>query len=199
MTLKGSAVLDTRPVRHTPHNPVHGIRPTGEERTFSSDELIVSKTDRKGVITYANDVFVRVSGYSLEELIGQPHNVIRHPDMPRAVFKLLWDTLGDGGDLWAYVDNLAKDGVSYWVLAQITPSHGPDGALVGYHSNRRSPSREAIAQIKPLYARLLAEERQHPDARSAVAASSRLLTDLLADRGQTYDEFVWSIIRELEV
>ena len=173
-------MLETRPARHAPHNPAHAVRPTGEERTFSPDELIVSKTDPKGVITYANDVFERVSAYPLQELVGRPHNLIRHPEMPRAVFKLLWDTLAGGRDLWAYINNLARD------------------ALIGYHSNRRSPNREAVARVAPLYARLLAEERRHPNARSAVEASSLLLTGLLAESGQPYDEFVWSIIRDLE-
>ena len=175
------------------------VVPTGQERTFSTAELIVSKTDLKGVITYANDVFERVSCYSLGELVGQPHSIVRHPDMPRAVFQLLWDTIGAGGDLWAYINNLAADGANYWVLAQITPSFGPTGAMIGYHSNRRSPSREAIARITPLYARLLEVERRQPNGRSAVEAGTGLLTDLLAEQGQTYDEFVWSIIRDLEI
>jgi PAS domain S-box-containing protein len=140
-------------------------RPTGIERTFSPDELIVSKTDNRGVITYANDVFLRVSGYDADEVIGQPHNLIRHPEMPKAVFTLLWDTLAAGHELFAYIDNLAADGANYWVLAHVTPSYGSGGQVVGYHSNRRSPSRRAVAAIRPLYAQLLAEERRHPNGR----------------------------------
>jgi PAS domain S-box-containing protein len=161
------------------------------ERSFAPHELIVSKTDARGVITYANDVFLRVSGYSLDEVIGQPHNLIRHPEMPRAVFKLLWDTLGARQELFAYIDN-AADGAHYWVLAHVTPSYGADGSVVGYHSNRRVPAPRAVAAVRPLYERLLAEERRHPNARAAVAASSALL----AERAASYEDFVWSIISE---
>ncbi|MFC7575365.1 PAS domain-containing protein [Klenkia terrae] len=116
------------------------VRPTGVERSFGADELIVSKTDRRGVITYANDVFLRVGAYSLDEVIGQPHNLIRHPEMPRAVFHLLWDTISRGHELFAYINNLAADGAHYWVLAHVTPSVDERGTIVGYHSNRRRPS-----------------------------------------------------------
>ncbi|MFQ1002059.1 PAS domain-containing protein [Modestobacter sp. SSW1-42] len=168
--------------------------PSGVERRFAADELIVSKTDLRGVITYANDVFLRVSGYDLDEVIGQPHNLIRHPDMPKAVFKLLWDTLASGHEIFAYIDNLAADGANYWVLAHVTPSYGPDGTVVGYHSNRRSPSPRAVAAVRPLYAQLVAEERRHPNGRAAVEASSRLLAELVASRAASYEEFVWSVI-----
>ncbi|MCZ2827737.1 PAS domain-containing protein [Modestobacter sp. VKM Ac-2986] len=178
---------DTRPRRQA-------VRPSGVERRFAADELIVSKTDLRGVITYANDVFLRVSGYDLDEVVGQPHNLIRHPEMPRAVFKLLWDTLGAGQEIFAYIDNLAADGANYWVLAHVTPSSGPDGTVVGYHSNRRSPSPRAVAAVKPLYAQLVAEERRHPNGRAAVEASSRLLAELVASRAAGYEEFVWSVI-----
>ena len=174
------------------------VRPTGEERTFAADELIVSKTDRRGLITYANDVFLRVGAFSRDEVIGQPHNIIRHPEMPRAVFKLLWDTLGAGEEIFAYINNLASDGGHYWVLAHVTPSRGADGRVVGYHSSRRKPSAAAVRRVLPVYTRLLAEERRHPTARAAVDASSRLLADLLAEQGQGYEEFIWSVINREE-
>lgn len=174
------------------------VRPTGEERTFAADELIVSKTDRRGLITYANDVFLRVGAYELDEVIGRPHNLIRHPDMPRAVFQLLWDTLGAGQELFAYINNLAADGANYWVLAHVTPSLDAAGNVVGYHSNRRRPSPRAIAQVRPLYERLLAEERRHSSARAAVTASSALFTQLVAERADGYEDLVWSIINAEE-
>ncbi|MGY1745752.1 PAS domain-containing protein [Blastococcus sp. SYSU D00695] len=180
----------TRAARTAPR----AVRPTGEERTFSADELIVSKTDRRGVITYANDVFLRVGAYSLDEVIGQPHNLIRHPEMPRAVFKLLWDTLGTGRELFAYIVNLAADGASYWVLAHVTPSYDEAGRVVGYHSNRRRPAPRAVERVQPLYRQLLTEERRHPNARAAVAASSALLAELVAAQADSYEEFVWSVI-----
>jgi PAS domain S-box-containing protein len=174
------------------------VRPTGQERTFGADELIVSKTDPRGVITYANDVFLRVSGYEMGEVIGQPHNLIRHPEMPRAVFALLWETLGRGQEIFAYINNLAQDGAHYWVLAHVTPSYDARGTVIGYHSSRRKPAQRAVEAVQPLYARLLTEERQHPTAKAAVAASSRLLTDILAEQGGSYDDLIWSIINREE-
>ncbi|MGY1721454.1 PAS domain-containing protein [Blastococcus sp. SYSU DS0533] len=191
-------MLDTRPAPAAPRGTRDAIRPTGRERSFSADELIVSKTDLRGVITYANDVFLRVSDYPLDDVLGKPHNLIRHPEMPRAVFKLLWDTLGARREVFAYIDNLAADGGHYWVLAHVTPSYDARGTLVGYHSNRRRPARGAVQRVLPLYQRLLAEERRHPNARSAVAASSALLDEVLAGQGQTYEEFIWSIINREE-
>ena len=175
-----------------------GVAPTGEARTFAPDELIVSKTDLRGVITYANDVFLRISRYELDEVIGRPHNLIRHPEMPRAVFALLWQTLSEGRELFAYINNLASDGAHYWVLAHVTPSYGPDGGIVGYHSNRRRPSPGAIRTVAPLYEQLLAEERRHPTAKAAVTASSQLLDELVAAQAGSYEEFIWSVVNREE-
>ena len=171
------------------------IRPSGVERTFDADELIVSKTDTRGVITYANDVFLRVSGYGVEEVLGRPHNLVRHPDMPRAVFKLLWDTLGRGEEVFAYINNLAADGAHYWVLAHVTPSRSADGRVVGYHSSRRRPDAAAVAALRPLYEQLLAEERRS-SGRAAVEASAALLDRLVRERAGSYEEFIWSVIPE---
>jgi len=187
-------VLDTRPSTRETRGERRAVTPTGEERTWSADELIVSKTDLRGLITYANDVFLDVSRYTLPELIGRPHNVIRHPAMPKALFSLLWNTLAERRELFAYINNLASDGAHYWVLAHVTPSFGPGGAVTGYHSSRRRPAPGAIAAITPLYERLLAEERRHPNARAAVEASSLLLADLIAERASSYEDFIWSVI-----
>lgn len=168
--------------------------PTQTERTFDKDEIIVSKTDTKGRILYANDVFCRVGQYEEHELIGQPHSILRHPDMPRCVFQLLWDVISSGREIFAYVKNLAKSGDYYWVLAHVTPSYDKAGKIDGYHSNRRSPDREAIQKIEPVYRLLLEEERRHADRKEGQAAGVALLKKLLAERGQTYDEFVFSLI-----
>jgi PAS domain S-box-containing protein len=191
-------VLDTRPARRESRSARRAIRPTGVERSFGADELIVSKTDPRGVITYANDVFLRVSDYALDEVIGQPHNLIRHPAMPRALFQLLWDTLAGGREIFAYINNLASDGAHYWVLAHVTPSYGRNGSVIGYHSNRRRPSPGAIAEITPLYERLLADEQRHPNARTAVESSSRLLAELVAGQADDYETFIWSIMTREE-
>jgi PAS domain S-box-containing protein len=184
--------------RPTRRGAGRGVVPTGEARTFAADELIVSKTDLRGVITYANDVFLRISRYELDEVLGRPHNLIRHPEMPRAVFALLWQTLSEGRELFAYINNLASDGAHYWVLAHVTPSYSADGAVIGYHSNRRRPSPGAIRTVTPLYRRLVEEERRHPTAKAAVAASSRLLDELVAAEAGSYEEFIWSVIAREE-
>ena len=169
------------------------LTPTGRERHFDDDEIIVSKTDKKGQITYANEVFQRLSGYTEAELLGAPHNLIRHPGMPRCVFQLLWDRISEGHEVFAYVINLCKTGDHYWVLAHVTPSFDPDGEIIGYHSNRRVPDREAIDQIAPLYERLQKEETSFASPKEGLEASNRLLTEILAQAGVTYDEFVWSL------
>lgn len=169
-------------------------RPTGVERTFGVDEVIVSKTDLKGRITYANPTFLRVSGYTEAELMGQPHSVIRHPDMPRAVFAYMWQRIAAGHELFAWVNNLAADGSHYWVFAHVTPSFGPNGRIIGYHSNRRRPDKAHVAVVSGLYDQILASERRQTKGNDAVAAGTAVLTAALTDRGLSYDEFVWDLI-----
>ncbi|HLO78644.1 MAG TPA: PAS domain-containing protein [Magnetospirillum sp.] len=164
---------------------------TGIERRFSEDEIIVSKTDVRGRLTYVNDVFLTVSDYTEAEVIGQPHSLIRHPEMPRAIFKLLWDTIGSGREIFAYVNNRAKNGDHYWVLAHVTPNFGGDGQIVGYHSNRRSPRREALAKIQPLYRTLLDAEQKAADSKIGLETSYKLLMNLLAREGKSYGEFIF--------
>ena len=176
---------------HSPKTP-----PTGIERTFKVDEIIVSKTDLKGHITYANDVFLAVSRYAEDDVIGQPHNLIRHPDMPRSVFKLLWDTLQSGEEIFAYVLNLASDGAHYWVLAHVTPTFDERGRIIGYHSNRRSPERSAVNAINKIYRELLAVERAQRSTPAAVEAGMAALSALLTEQGLTYDEFVWGLTNQ---
>ncbi|HWJ83514.1 MAG TPA: PAS domain-containing protein [Nocardioides sp.] len=175
------------------------ITPTGIEKTFRPDQIIVSKTDPQGRLTYVNGLFAEISGYPESELIGQPHNIIRHPEMPRSVFKLLWERIAAGEEIFAYVMNLSADGGHYWVLAHVTPTFDDAGRVVGYHSNRRTADRAAIDQISDLYRRLLAEERRHPNARAAGEAGAALLAEELERAGTTYDEFVWELSQEKEV
>lgn len=167
---------------------------TGVERTFKEDEIIVSKTDMKGRIVYTNQTFLTVADYTEKEMLGQPHSVIRHPDMPRCVFKLLWDTISQGKELFAYVMNRTKHGDHYWVLAHVTPTFEEDGkTLRGYHSSRRVPDRDALEKIKPLYAELLREEQRHPNKKDGMNAAYQLLIEKLADAGMEYDEFILSL------
>ena len=139
---------------------------TGVERTFGTDEIIVSKTDTKGRIIYANEVFLRLAGFSEREIIGQPHSIIRHPAMPRCVFKLLWDTISSGKECFAYVLNRSKNGDHYWVLAHVTPTFDSKGTIVSYHSNRRNPRRD---NLRPRNSRR--RTRKSPKASSPEAQS----------------------------
>jgi PAS domain S-box-containing protein len=166
---------------------------TGKERTFGEDEIIVSKTDPKGIITYANPVFMRIAGYEEHELLGRPHNIVRHPHMPRVVFKLLWDTLKGGSEIFAYVLNRSKSGDHYWVFAHVTPTFDERGAIHAYHSSRRKPASTAVAKIAPIYQLLLAEEKKHGQPRDAMAASERLLLSHLEKLGMTYERFVFTL------
>jgi len=169
------------------------VTPTGEERLLGADEMIVSKTDLKGIITYANQPFCRLAAMPEEELVGQPHNIIRHPDMPRCVFKLLWDTLAGREEVFAYVINLAADGAHYWVFAHVTPTYDRSGQVIGYHSNRRCPDRQAITTVGGLYAQLRAEEKRHSGSAEGLAASSAMLAAQLTSQGISYDEFIWRV------
>jgi PAS domain S-box-containing protein len=166
---------------------------SGRERFFPEDEIIVSKTDTKGRITYANDIFLEVSGYSEDELVGAPHSIIRHPAMPRAVFKLLWESIGAGREIFAYVNNRAKNGDHYWVFAHVTPWFDKNGAVAGYHSFRRLPKRAAIAAVTPLYQKLLDVEAANADRKAGIDASVSLLFELLKAQGVSYDRFVLSL------
>jgi PAS domain S-box-containing protein len=163
-------------------------------REIFFDDLIVSKTDLTGRITYANDVFCRVAGYSETELLGRPHSIIRHPDMPRAVFKYLWDTLAEGREVFAYVKNLARNGDFYWVFAHVTPSQGANRKTVGYHSSRRVPDPAVVRDvITPVYAALLCEEQKYRNGKDSLAAGYRALTDFIAARNISYDELIFSL------
>jgi len=166
---------------------------TGVERSFGKDDIIVSKTDLKGKITYANDTFLEIADYTESEVMGAPHSLIRHPEMPRAVFKLLWDTVQTGKEIFAYVVNRTKGGDHYWVLAHVTPDFDASGNVSGYHSNRRVPEESALAKVKPLYEQLRAEERHHSDPKTGLEASTKILTDLLEENGVPYDQFILSL------
>ena len=167
---------------------------TGHQLTFAADEVIVSKTDLAGKIKYVNDTFIKVSGYSEREVMGMPHNMVRHPDMPRAVFNLLWDRLGRGKHIFAYVVNLCKNGDHYWVLAHICPSFDADGNVVGYHSSRRKPDMNIINQtIIPLYKQLLDIEASETSKRIGLEKSTATFDQIFRAEGVKYNEFILSL------
>jgi aerotaxis receptor len=131
--------------------------PTGQETVLSDDAFLVSETDERGIITFANDDFCKIAEYDVDELIGQPHNIVRHPDMPKIAFKGLWDTV-QAGKVWTgYVKNKTKSNGYYWVYATIFPYETCDGKK-GYLSCRRKPSREEITKHEKLYKELKAKE-----------------------------------------
>lgn len=166
---------------------------TGHERLFEPSEIIVSKTDTKGRITYANRVFQRVAGYTEAELLGKPHSIVRHPDMPRCVFKYLWDTIAAGREVFAYVLNRAKCGDHYWVFAHVTPTFDNHNRIIGYHSSRRVPCRKAVNTVIPIYQALMGVERRHSNPQDQWKASLPVLVDTLNKAKMSYDEFIFSI------
>jgi len=168
------------------------IQPTMVERKMREDDFIVSKTNAKGIITYGNPIFIEFSGYSEAELLGTQHNIIRHPDMPRAAFKLAWDTIQSGREFFAYVKNMSKDGGFYWVFTHITPDFDGAGNIVGYTSVRRCPRESAIAAITPVYQSMLAAEKA-AGPRGAIAAGTAVLLDLLQQTGKRYEELVHAL------
>ncbi len=166
------------------------ITPTGTERTLGDEDFIVTKTDPKGRILYANRIFIALSGYEETELLGSQHNIIRHPDMPRSVFKLLWDTIAAGQEFMGYVKNMMKDGSFYWVLATVTPDKDPAGSIVGYTSVRRKPKPDSVRTAAELYRRMLAAEKS-AGARDAIAAGAAVLQSAM--NGKSYEQFVLAI------
>lgn len=159
------------------------------EIAFSSEELFFSRTDEKGIILSGNSVFQRISMYPWDELLHKPHNLIRHPDMPKAVFWLLWDTIKKGNPIGAYVKNRAKDGRYYWVFAIATPVEG------GFLSVRLKPTTPILGIVEQEYKNILAAEQN--DKKLRPADSAALLLNRLAELGfPNYTAFMSTALRE---
>ncbi|PHQ64957.1 MAG: histidine kinase [Sulfurimonas sp.] len=157
--------------------------PLDVEITLDPKRYIVSETDAKGKITYCNDYFMEVAGYSEKELIGSAHNIVRHPDMPKVVFKLLWETISAGKNINAVVKNLAKDGRYYWIFTEFEIRKDTDtGAIIGYHASRKTISKHVIEIIADLYAELLEIEKK-----DGVEASQIYLVNFLKSKGDDVD------------
>ena len=157
-------------------------------KDMKEQDFIVSKTDLKGRITYVNQIFMTMADYKEEELLGQPHNIIRHPDMPKAVFKLLWDMIQDKREIFAFVLNKTKNNDSYWVYANVTASVDERGNIIGYYSVRRKPNPDALKIIQPIYQEMLQAERS-----GGINAGTKVLTDLLDEKGVGYNELIISL------
>ena len=161
-----------------------------KEHMVEESAFLVSKTDLKGRITYCNEPFLKIVGAKQAEVLGKPHNIVRHPDMPRAIFKLLWEHIKDKEEIFAYVKNKSFDGGYYWVFANITASVDDRNNTVGYYSVRRKPNPKAIEVIEPIYQKLLSVEKS-----GGMDASMKFLTDFLKEKNLSYDEFVNNLQR----
>jgi PAS domain S-box-containing protein len=165
-----------------------------KEVTWDKTQVIMSKTNAFGIIEYANEVFVDVSGYEDYELMGQPHNIIRHPDMPKVIFKVLWENLKQGKNFHAIVKNLAKSGRYYWVITDFEIAKDENGMIVNYFGRRQSVPQEVVSlHIEPLYKKLLQIE-----AASGVEFSEKYLIGFLEEKKRSYVEYIKELIYEQE-
>jgi len=171
------------------------ITPTSARRNLGSDDFIVSKTDTKGRITYANRIFMDICGFPESELLNVQHNIIRHPDMPRGVFRFMWDTLKAGDEFLGFAKNLCADGSYYWVFANITPDYNKDGKLQGYYSVRRQPPQSALDVLIPVYKEMLAIENRS-SAKEAPEKSIAYLVDVVGQVGaKSYNSLVLNLYK----
>ena len=169
------------------------LQPNNQEIVMRDDDFIVSKTDTVGKLTYCNPIFIEFSGFSEAELLGQQHNIVRHPDMPRAVFALLWQTIRNGDEFMGYVKNLCKDGSYYWVFATVTPSVKPNTKeVIGYFSVRRKPDKLKQRIIENLYREMLNAEKSANRAH-AIDAGMAVLQNALHSAGKDYREFILTL------
>lgn len=161
-----------------------------EQIELSTKKYIVSKTDAKGIIEYGNDYFVEISGYTESELIGKPHSIIRHPDMPRIVFKMMWDRINKGKNIMAVVKNLAKDGRYYWVVTEFEPKIDPiSNDIISHTAFRKAAPQKAIDTMEPIYQKLLEIEKE-----GGMEASEKYLRGFFEEKRVTYDEFIDGVI-----
>ena len=165
--------------------------PIDEEYLFE-DGLIVSSTDTKGIITYANRKFCEISGYDRKELKGKNHNIVRHPDMPKILFKILWDRIQNGHNFVAAIKNLAKDGRYYWVFTDFDILRNEAGEPIGYKASRKKISKHVTNILDPLYKRLVEEEKK-----GGMEASQAYLERFLKEHGEdiTVDNMLENIHR----
>jgi PAS domain S-box-containing protein len=166
--------------------------PIDKEVSWDKTQTIMSKTDKFGNIEYANETFIDVSGYEDYELMSYPHNIIRHPDMPKVIFKILWENIRQGNEFNGIIKNLAKSGRYYWVITDFDYSRDDSGNIVHYFSRRKSVPAEIIAKyIEPLYKRLLQIELA-----SGVEASEKYLIGFLEEKRVNYVDYITQIMIE---
>ncbi|MBK1964372.1 energy taxis response protein CetC [Campylobacter novaezeelandiae] len=164
-----------------------------KEIFLTKDALITSKTDLKGNIIYANDDFSKYAGYEAKEFLGKPHNIVRHQDMPKTVFKCLWDTIQKGEEIFAFVKNKSKNGDYYWVFANVTPSFDSNGKIINYYSVRRAPNRKALPIIESVYNTILEKEKQ-----GGIKAGLEALIEIVSSYNVTYNQLVFDLQENLK-
>lgn len=158
-----------------------------KEIFLKDDSLITSKTDLGGKIVYANDDFLNYAGYKMQDVLHRPHNIVRHEDMPKTVFKFLWDHVKRGEEIFAFVKNKSKNGDFYWVFANVTPSFDVHNKVIGYYSVRRKPNPKAISSILSLYNELLRVEKQ------GLNVGAKFLEDFCLKENKSYNELIFSL------
>ncbi|PAF49165.1 hypothetical protein BKH41_03525 [Helicobacter sp. 12S02232-10] len=159
-----------------------------QELILKPDALITSKTDLKGKITYCNRDFLYYAHYKEYELIGKPHNIIRHPDMPKTVFKLLWNYIQNKQEIFAFVKNKNKEGRFYWVFANVTPSFDANHNIIGYYSVRRKPNPKAVEAISGIYAQMIQVEKN-----AGMEGGIRMLEELSKKTGKSYNQIIFEM------
>ena len=168
--------------------------PVNKEVAWDKTKTIMSKTDAKGVIEYVNQVFMDVCGYNEAELIGKPHNVIRHPDMPKTIFKILWDNIQKGINFHAIVKNLAKSGEYDWVITDFDIIRDPSGQIINYMGRRTSVPEQTIEKhIAPLYQKILQVEQA-----GGIEAGEQYFQQFLKDQGKDYLTYIEDVILEFK-
>lgn len=169
------------------------ITPKNHEVILEDEDIIVSKTDLKGRITYANRIFMRISGYNEEESLGHPHNIIRHPDMPRGVYYFMWKTLQAEHEFFGFVKNLCIDGSYYWAFANVTCDYNLDDRVVGYYSVRRKTPDAAKQAVTPLYKEMINIENRC-SAAAAPETSANYLLEQMDKQNTTYEKYILSFV-----
>ncbi len=157
--------------------------PNNNEILIAPDKVIMSKTNYKGIIEFANEYFIEVSGYNQEELIGKAHNIIRHPDMPKVIFKTMWEKLHLGKNLYAIVKNLTKDGDYYWVVTKFETTFDSDGNILSHYARRKAVPQNVRETAESIYETILAIEKHDPKL------AEESFHEILEKYGLTYDEF----------
>lgn len=163
--------------------------PIDREIKIPAGEVLFSSTDTKGVIKYCNEAFVDVSGYEEYELAGAAHNIIRHPDMPRVIFKFMWERIQNNQNIIAVVKNMGKTGRYYWVITDFVTEVDLKGNITGYKAFRKPAPRKAIEAIIPIYKKLIEIEKSKD-----MQVAEDFLFGYLDGKGTNYDDFIASLI-----